>query len=228
MPAKQRSHPAPPSDLSVLKLLATMGGSRNPVTITSREVGAKVGLSQQSADRHLVDLEARGLIVRRMALRSQRLSLTPSGMERLRKEYAVYRRIFEGPATVRFAGTVQSGLGEGRYYLSQPGYAVQFVERLGYAPFPGTLNVGLPPDGSELIASVRLWSGIRIDGFEASGRTFGGATCYPAELSGRRGHLIMPDRTHHQNVMELIAPEELRAVLRLKDGDQVPVEIREV
>ena len=38
----------------------------------------------------------------------------------------------KGPAAVRFTGTVQSGLGEGRYYLSQPGYVVQFAERLGY------------------------------------------------------------------------------------------------
>ena len=79
----------------------------------------------------------------------------------------------------------------------------------------------------ELIETVRLWTGIRIDGFEASGRTFGGATCHVAHLAGRACHVIVPDRTHHQNVMEFIAAEELRAVLHLKDGDQVAVEIDE-
>ena len=60
----------------------------------------------------------------------------------------------------------------------------------------------------ELIQTVRLWTGIRIDGFEASGRTFGGATCHVAHLAGRACHVIVPDRTHHQNVMEFIAAED--------------------
>ncbi len=195
--------------------------------LSSREVGERIGLSQQAADRHLLLLENRGLIVRRMATRSQRLTLTPSAMDLLRREYVSYRRIFEGPGAIRFQGTIRSGLGEGRYYLSQPGYMVQFAERLGYSPFPGTLNVGLPPDGTEVIATVRMWTGIRIDGFEASGRTFGGATCYAARVSGRACHAILPDRTHHQDVLELIAAEKLRDRLHLKDGDGVAVEIRE-
>jgi riboflavin kinase, archaea type len=213
--------------LSILKLLAMSGGARNPVVLTSREVGEKVGLSQQAADRHLVELEKRGLLVRQLASRSQRLVLTPTAMDLLRSEYATYRRIFEGPAALRFTGTVRSGLGEGRYYLSQPGYVVQFAERLGYSPFPGTLNIGLPAESGDLIRTVRLWAGIRIDGFEASGRTFGGATCYAAHLSGRPCHVIVPDRTHHQDVVEVIAAEKLRDVLHLSDGDRVPVEIHE-
>jgi riboflavin kinase len=214
-------------ELSILKLLATLGGARNPVALSSREVGERIGLSQQAADRYLLSLEGRGLIVRRMAMRSQRLSLSPPAIDLLRKEYAGYRRIFEGPSALRFTGTVRSGLGEGRYYLSQPGYAVQFAERLGYSPFPGTLNVGVPTDVVDPIQTVRQWAGIRIDGFEASGRTFGGATCYAAHLSGRACHVIVPDRTHHTDVMEFIAAEKLRDLLHLVDGDPVPVEIQE-
>lgn len=231
MPRRPRTQRAAPTvtgpELAVLKFLALSGGDRTPLVVTSAEVGEKIGLSQQAADRYLVRLEKRGFVVRKLASRRQRLSLSPEGLELLRGEHAAYRRIFEGPGTLRFRGAVVSGLGEGRYYLSQPGYVVQFTERLGYTPYPGTLNVKVPGDDLTTIGSVRHWSGIRIDGFQASGRTFGGATCYPARLNGRSCHLIVPDRTHHKDVVEFIAKEYLRDALRIKDSDPIDVVIAE-
>ncbi|HYB63047.1 MAG TPA: DUF120 domain-containing protein [Thermoplasmata archaeon] len=213
--------------LELLRLLAHAGADHTPIVLTSREVGDRLGVSQQAAARYLVDLERRELVVRTLASRRQRLQLTPKGMERLRAEYRGYRRIFEGPGRMSISGEVASGLGEGRYYLSQPGYVVQFTERLGYTPFPGTLNVRLRPSETRRLAALRDWNGVRIDGFEAGGRTFGGATCYLAQLNGRRCHLIRPDRSHYQDVIEFVAPEKLRTRLRLKDGDAVKAELEE-
>jgi riboflavin kinase len=198
-----------------------------PVVLTSREAGERIGVSQQAADRYLMALDKEGYVTRTFGARKQRLLLTPLAVDLLRKEYHGYRRIFEGPAKVTFRGTVSSGLGEGRYYLSQPGYVVQFTERLGYTPFPGTLNVRVSPSDMLKVGSVKHWSGIRIDGFQASGRTFGGATCYPGILGGPVSHLIIPDRTHHQDVVEFISAVSLREALRVKDGDGIDVEIRE-
>ena len=213
--------------LAVLKLLATAGGDHTPVVLTSREVGERIGVSQQAADRYLLSLEARGLVTRSLAQRRQRLLLTPAAMELLRGEYHAYRRIFEGPAKVSVSGKVTSGLGEGKYYLSQPGYVVQFTERLGYSPYPGTLNVRVGPEALRRASLVAEWTGVRIDGFHASGRTFGGATCFPARLNGHACHLIHPDRTHYKDVIEFIAPECLREALHLKDGDTVHTAIEE-
>jgi riboflavin kinase len=213
--------------LEVLRLLAHDGADHTPVIVTSREVGERLGVSQQAAARYLVDLERRGLVARSLAARRQRLQLTAAAMELLRGEYRDYRRIFEGPARASITGEVVSGLGEGRYYLSQPGYVVQFTERLGYAPYPGTLNVRLRPADHRRLGVVRDWNGVRIDGFEAGGRTFGGAGCYPAKLNGRPCHLIRPDRSHYQDVIEFIAPERLRTRLRLKDGDVVKADLEE-
>jgi len=212
---------------AVLQLLAAQGGAHAAVVITSGEVGRQLGVSQQAADRYLVALDKSGLIQRTIAHRRQRILLTPDAVGVLRKEYHAYRRIFEGPAQIRFTGEVCSGLGEGRYYLSQPGYVLQFSERLGYAPYLGTLNVHVRPADLVRVASVKDWKGIRIDGFQASGRTFGGATCYTARLGGRACHLIVPDRTHHKDVVEFIAPEFLRGALGVKDGDAVEVEVDE-
>jgi len=213
--------------LELLRLLAHAGADHTPVVLTSGEVGSRLGVSQQAAARYLVDLEKRELVVRSLANRRQRLQLTPHGMELLRAEYRGYRRIFEGPGRLAITGEVASGLGEGRYYLSQPGYVVQFTERLGYTPYPGTLNVRLRKGETRRLEALRDWSGVRIDGFEAGERTFGGATCYAAKLNGRSCHLIRPDRTHYQDVIEFIAPERLRTRLRLKDGDPVKADLEE-
>ncbi len=213
--------------LAVLKLLALAGADQAPVLWTSRELGEKLGVSQQAADRYLLALEKEGFVTRSLAQRRQRLLLTPVAMELLRSEYHSYHRIFEGPAKTSFSGTVTSGLGEGRYYLSQPGYVVQFTERLGYAPYPGTLNVHVAPEALRKIALVREWSGIRIDGFTASGRSFGGATCYPAHMNGHSCHLIDPDRSHYKDVVEFVAPDCLREALPVKDQDTVHIDVEE-
>jgi riboflavin kinase, archaea type len=213
--------------LAVLKVLAIAGGDHTPVVFTSREVGERIGVSQQAADRYLLALEAKGFLTRSMAQRRQRLLLTPAAMELLRNEYHGYRRIFEGPAKVSLSGKVTSGLGEGRYYLSQPGYVIQFTERLGYSPYPGTLNVRVGAEALRKASLVSEWSGVRIDGFHASGRTFGGATCFPARMNGHPCHLIHPDRTHYKDVIEFIARDCLRETLRLQDTDLVEVAIEE-
>jgi riboflavin kinase, archaea type len=226
-PAEPTSPRARGETLAVLKILALAGADHTPVVVTSREVGAKIGVSQQGADRYLVALEKRGLIVRTLAQRRQRIQLTPAAMELLRGEHHAYRRIFEGPARVAIVGTVTSGLGEGRYYLSQPGYVVQFTERLGYVPYPGTLNVRVGGAALRTLGVVAAWPGIRIDGFQASGRTFGGANCHPARINGRPCHLIRPDRSHYQDVVEFIAEERLRDALHVKDDDSVRIGLEE-
>ena len=223
-----RERPRPKGDtLAVLKFLALAGADDHPVVVTSREIGDRIGVSQQAADRYLVALERRGLVTRSLAQRRQRLSLTPAAMALLRAEFRAYHRIFEGPAKISFSGKVASGLGEGRYYLSQPGYVVQFTERLGYVPYPGTLNVRVDGPALRKVELVGSWTGLRIDGFQASGRTFGGATCFPARMNGHPCHMIHPDRTHYQDVVEFVAPDCLRDALAVKDDDPVQLDIEE-
>jgi riboflavin kinase len=214
-------------EIYILRRLALEGADRSAIHLTSKELGEKAGFSQQAADRYLVALAQRGLILRSMAARRQRIEITPEGMEILQKEHHLYHRLFEGPSRVRFDGVVTSGLGEGRYYLSQPGYVLQFAERLGYRPYPGTLNVRLEGEALRTAGLLKHWTGVRIDGFEASGRSFGGAQCFRARLHGHDCHLIHPDRTHYRDVVEFIAAECLREALSLADGAQVAIELEE-
>jgi len=120
---------------------------------------------------------------------------------------------------VRLRGKVASGLGEGRYYISREGYRRQFSEKLGFDPSPGTLNLKLDEP-----FTIEDSDSIEIEGFSDEGRSFGGCRCLPAEVGGGRGAVVRPERTGYPpDLLELIAPVNLREALGLSDGDEVEV-----
>jgi riboflavin kinase len=122
-------------------------------------------------------------------------------------------------------GKVTAGLGEGRYYISVEGYKNQFIQKLGFEPYPGTLNLRL----TEPLPLMRTSAGsIRIEGFMDENRTFGGCRCYPVKINGIRGAIIRPERSSYPaDLVEVIAPVNLREMLCLSDGDVVEVTLHE-
>ena len=74
----------------------------------------------------------------------QHVTLTGAGEAELGKEYQGYIRIFsEHNKGFVLNGTVVSGIGEGKYYMSLGPYKEQFNTHLGFEPYPGTLNIRL-------------------------------------------------------------------------------------
>lgn len=218
-------------EVAALKTVALRGGLREPVKVSCSTLGERLGASSQTASRRLQRLESAGLLDRDVVGDGQWVTVTDAGERRLRAEYADYRRLFEGEAGLSLSGTVTSGMGEGRHYIQLSGYHEQFIERLGYEPFPGTLNVSLSEAAVRARAGMDSVDGVPIDGWEDEERTFGPATCYAAEI--RAGdesfapvHVIVPERTHHdEDQLELIAPAKLREALGLTDGDEIRVRV---
>ncbi|MFB6090257.1 MAG: DUF120 domain-containing protein [Halobellus sp.] len=223
-------------ELAALKFVALEGGRSEPVKISCSSLADRLDASSQTASRRLQRLEQAGHLERDVVADGQWVSLTESGEAALHREYSHYRRIFEGadPSTVELDGTVTSGMGEGRHYISLSGYMEQFTERLGYEPFPGTLNVELSEESIRSRSAMSSLSGIPIDGWEDDERTFGPATCYAAAVSdgdavAEPTHIIVPERTHHDETqLEIIAPVRLRDELDLADGDRVTVRVEAV
>jgi riboflavin kinase len=125
-------------------------------------------------------------------------------------------------------------MGEGRHYITLPGYMAQFEDRLGYEPFPGTLNVDLTDASVRRRRALDAMDPVPIDGWEDEDRTYGPAVCYPATVETADGdvyedaHTIAPERTHHdEDQLELIAPEKLRDALELADDDTVTVTVED-
>ena len=121
----------------------------------------------------------------------------------------------------------------------------QFREKLGYEPYPGTLNVKL--EDKHYMTSRRdliNHPSIHIEGFKNSDRTFGWVKCYAAtiiqdsivsnnlnldvaEIKERDVHVLLLERTHHDNsLIEVIGPQSIKENSKLKNGDNVIISIK--
>ncbi|HOJ95991.1 MAG TPA: DUF120 domain-containing protein [Methanospirillum sp.] len=216
-----------PEDLECLKRIALMGGLNTPVFLKTISLGSELGFSPQTASRRLRSLEQQHLISRVLGTEGQQVTISPEGEDALRKEYCDYYRLFgRKEKTLLLNGTVQSGLGEGAYYMSLRPYTKQFQEILGFAPFPGTLNIRLLP--SAALQRKRLSSADWkiVQGFESEGRTFGDVRCLPCFIRDVPCGIIIPGRTHYpEELIEIVAPEGLRKRFSLQDGDEVAIEV---
>lgn len=214
-------------DLMTLKKIALMGGLKSQVCLSSQAMGEQLDISPQTASRRLISLEKEKLILRTIRPDGQYVRINDSGEKVLRGEYFDYCRIFEEKdVSYLLRGEVISGLGEGRYYVSIPRYMEQFREKLGFEPFPGTLNLRLDPVSLETRKELEKLEWVDIVGFVDNDRTFGSAKCLPCRIEGSASAIIVPGRTHYpDDIIELLCEHGLRGKLGLKDGDRIKVEI---
>jgi riboflavin kinase len=222
------------SDLKIQHLitlteLLSKGARHNYITITTGNLGKKIGKSQQAASKHLLELEQGGLVVRVTAGRKVSVKLTQKGFEQISEIYNLLKTSLQAtPQTIDVNGVLVAGMGEGKYYMSLKGYTKQFRDKIGYVPFPGTLNVKL--DKKEQIESLRQLSnldGTKIDGFSDGKRTYGWVKCFSCRINGKvDAQLILLERTHHDlSTIEIISKTEIRKKLGLKNGSAISVRV---
>ncbi len=211
--------------MQTLKELALLGAVKNRIEISSLELANQLDTSQQTASRYLLDLDQKGLITRELGIKKQLIQITHAGTEFLEEEYLEYQQIFELTEKLFFKGKVVSGLGEGRYYTEQKGYVDQFKEKLGFTPYPGTLNVEIKYVERNKLRLLKNYNAININEFKTNDRTFGSVGCFRAEINGIDGAIVMPLRSHYSNILEFISPCFLREKLDLKDGDDIKIVI---
>jgi riboflavin kinase len=210
--------------------LAGLGACSRTVKVSTEYLAEKMGLSQQTASRHLIELEKKDLIKRTITPDGCLIKITNSGMAELKKLHSDLRLIFEAahPPSITLDGVLFTGLGEGAYYVTKEGYRKQFIEKLGFDPYPGTLNLKLTTEYDMKVRSeIEAYPAIEIQGFENESRTFGPVKCYPVIINNKvKGAVISALRSHYNSsVLEIIAPSFLRSKLKLKDGNKVKVEI---
>lgn len=207
--------------------LAMLGAIAEPIEISTSRLADATGSSQQTASRHLIILERLGYIERQKYGKHELIRITKEGKKVLEEVYLGLEMALKGRFPERdIVGIVFTGLGEGAYYVSRPQYVKQFVHKLGFKPYPGTLNLRLvsPPTRSFL----EKYRHIEITGFQNLDRTYGGAKCYPVKINNKlEGAIIVADRTHYGfNIIEVISPYYLRNALNLKDGDKVKLTLK--
>ena len=219
-----------PNLLAALKFIALQGGTRHPIHISSTTLSNNLGVSQQSASRYLIELVNKGYLERRLAQGGQVISILKKGIFILNKEFSEYSLIFGTQKEIEMKGVLETGLGEGGYYISKEGYMLQFQTKLNWKPYEGTFNLRLNDDEVPKIEAMKAAEGILIEGFEQEGRTFGKAWVFKCSLKNgvknvKNCAIISPKRTHYRRVVEVISPVFLRDELKAKDGDTFTINV---
>jgi riboflavin kinase len=214
--------------LYLCQLSKSLKSKEDSLEISSSEVGQLLGVSQQSASRYLVRLEGAGLIKRLRTARGQEISLTDKGAAALEGVRSDLNDLFSKGLEEKkriIEGFLVKGIGEGAYYVRE--YSDEIKKKLGFVPFPGTLNVKAVGYMLDELNLDRLTCGT-IKGFRKEGRTFGPIRYAPIKIKTKGleedCYLIVPQRTHHRDVFEIISPDNLRQKLGLTDNEKITVE----
>jgi len=222
------------SDLKIqhiitLTQLLSKGARYNFIQLTSTSLGKSVQKSQQTASKYLMELENGGFIERFMKGRKVFVRITNKGYAELVKLHSLLGSSLGAyPSSIELKGEIISGMGEGAYYMSLKGYTKQFKSKIGYIPFPGTLNVKLyQKEYLEAIQQIDDLDGQKINSFSDGKRTYGWVKCFTAKLNRTINcQLIRLERTHYDNsIIELISKNSICKTANLKLGSKVSIKI---
>ena len=121
---------------------------------------------------------------------------------------------------MKLTGTVFTGTGEGKKYITLPWVKHQLQTALGYTPYPGTLNLHLSKQNAARRKLLETPDATRIQ--PAKGYSTG--ILHKAHIGKRECAIIIPETpTYPQNYLEIIAADYLREKLNLKDGTEITV-----
>lgn len=218
--------------LRLLIVLGKLGAIEKSIIIKTTELKDILNVSQQTISRWLEELKEQDYILKEQTKSGLKIQISDRGnKEILLPAFSDLQKMYYRiPTQIR--GILTKGLGEGGYYISMAGYTHQFKRILGWKPFSGTLNLNLRTE-EDIEAFQRLLRSPYhlIDGFrdESTNRSFGKVFIWPCTITYEdqsvEGSIIYPDRTHHspRQIIELIAPKNLRMAMNLHDEDTIVV-----
>ena len=99
------------------------------------------------------------------------------------------------------------------------------MDKLGFKPYSGTLNVCVDKEDVGKLDVIRGTAGIYINGFTDEGRSFGAVIAYKAKIKNIDCAVVVPERSHYVDVIEIICQYHLRRTLSIGTGDRVDVRV---
>ncbi|KYH36309.1 MAG: riboflavin kinase [Candidatus Bathyarchaeota archaeon B24] len=120
----------------------------------------------------------------------------------------------------RIRGVVASGLGVAKIYLNRPWVRRQLREKLGFDPYPGTLNLKVDRAARRTLEEKACSEIVPAEGF------YKGLLAEVFVEGSIRGAVVIPLKPGYpEDLVEIIAAENLREKLNLKDGDCVTIQL---
>ena len=126
---------------------------------------------------------------------------------------------------LKITGKIVGGAKKGAFFTQLDWVQEQCLDKLGFAPWPGTLNLEIPVDHVAVIEELKVTKGLELvspDSNYCSGHVF------PVSIEGLPAAIVIPAedvRVHAKNIVEIISPEMLKESLGVKDGDCVSLTI---
>lgn len=215
--------------LKILIVLAEKGALEKNITIKTADLGKALNIPQQTVSRLLIKLTKQGLTTRVEGIRGYLIKITPEGKKLLQNLNFDLNRIFKKSKEILIKGRIVDGLKDGRYYLSLNQYVKNIEKKLGFKPYPGTLNIRLTDtEDIEIKERLQRMNGINVEGFKQGNRVFGSIKCFRCRVNGIQASIIIPERSHYgSEILELISPVGLKRKMRLKSGDEIVVRLIE-
>lgn len=126
--------------------------------------------------------------------------------------------------TLCIKGEVFAGKGEGAKFVRLPWVRRQIVEKLGFDPYLGTLNLRLYEDNVKTKRQLKKAESVSVSPVAG----FCSGKCYKAFLTNSlECAIIMPEVARYPaDVIEIVSSTNLREKLCLKDGDIVEVKVQ--
>lgn len=131
-----------------------------------------------------------------------------------------------GEKEVRLTGRVVSGARRAAHFTQLEWVESQCLEKLGFRPYPGTLNIELVPE--DLPAFKRIKSNPSME-LMPPDPSFCTAAIIPVSMGHVSGALLIPAeevRIHDSDIVEVIAPVGVRKALSLKDADEITIVVK--
>ncbi|MCK4439565.1 CTP-dependent riboflavin kinase [Candidatus Bathyarchaeota archaeon] len=125
--------------------------------------------------------------------------------------------------TLSIKGSVSSGKGEGAKFIQLSWVKERITEKLGFTPYPGTLNLKLAKEEIRRRGLLENTKAIEISPAEGFSR----GKCFKAKLTDDLDcAVIIPEVPNYpEDVIEIMAPTNLRDKLNLRNGDSVEIKI---
>ena len=123
---------------------------------------------------------------------------------------------------IEFSGKVFSGKGGGKKFVEFEWVKRQINAILGFTPYAGTLNIRLSDKSAEqrkLLENAASLTVRPVEGY-SNGKVF------KAYLGTLECAIVIPEVAGYpENVLEIIAPVNLREKFHLADGDEITVTV---
>jgi riboflavin kinase len=207
--------------------LANRGAIHTKTVLTTRELGEILNVSQQTASRRITQCVDAGYLSRIHTAEGMLLQITDKGSEELLRILTNLEIAFTPPEDeIVIQGQIVTGLGEGAYYVDV--YSSKLKSALGFNPHLGTLNVKIVDDDSrKAMSRMKNTTPLVLGGFRHKGRTFGDVICYRVKVNKKiEAAIVIAQRTHHsEDILEVVAPVNIRDALKLNDDDKVTLTV---